>query len=347
MRESRAVVVRLTVALWAVAVTFAAITLVRSEQLGIPLRDPDAVLFRRRLTTAVIGVVLLAVADLLVRTWRARDLPGSTLGRLRDTARRTWPASRVFLVASALLAYHVVYVCYRNLKSWDAFNTPRDADLAAFDRWLFGGHTPAVLLHDLLGRGAAAPVLSAIYHSFTYLVPLSVVSTLALIPQVRRAYVMVCTGAWMWILGLASYYLIPSLGPFASSPQDFAGLRPTSITETQAEYLDERAHLLAHPQAHDAFASISAFASLHVGFTCAVLLVAAHYGHRRLATALGVYLAAVVVATIYFGWHFVSDDIAGVVIAFLAVGLARLMVRAPSEHDDPDLQRSAEVPVAT
>lgn len=340
MRDSRAVVVRLTVAIWSVALTFAAITLVRSEQLGIPLRDPDATLFRRRLTTAVIGVVVLAVVDLVVRTWRTR-MP------LRDVVRRRWPASRVFLVASALVAYHVVYVCYRNLKSWDAFNTPRDDDLAAVDRWLFGGHTPAVLLHDLLGEGAAAPVLSDVYHSFTYLVPLSVVSTLALIPQVRRAYVMVCTGAWMWILGLGSYYLVPSLGPFASSPQDFAGLRPTSITATQAEYLAERAHLLADPTAPDAFASISAFASLHVGFTCAVLLVAAHYGYRKLAIGLGVYLVGVVLATIYFGWHFVSDDIAGVVIAFIAVGLARLMVRAPRDRVVPEPHPADELPVAT
>ena len=29
-----------------------------------------------------------------------------------------------------------------------------------------------------------------------------------------------------------------------------------------------------------------------------------------------------VVATVYFGWHYILDDVAGVVIAVLAVGIA-------------------------
>jgi membrane-associated phospholipid phosphatase len=41
---------------------------------------------------------------------------------------------------------------------------------------------------------------------------------------------------------------------------------------------------------------------------------------------MGVYLLAVMVSTIYFGWHFVTDDVAGVVLAVLAVTLGRLMV---------------------
>ena len=39
------------------------------------------------------------------------------------------------------------------------------------------------------------------------------------------------------------------------------------IQDTQARYLGQRAYLLAHPAASDAFAQISAFASLHVAVT--------------------------------------------------------------------------------
>ena len=53
---------------------------------------------------------------------------------------------------------------------------------------------------------------------------------------------------WVWILGVGSYYLIPSLGPFASDPGDFAALPETAITRTQTMYLDQRAHLLANPR---------------------------------------------------------------------------------------------------
>jgi hypothetical protein len=323
---SRREVVRLTAVLWAVVVAFATVTLVRSEQVGIPLRDPNGAMFRGRLTSAVMVLVLLALGDAIVRTalsgWSWRGL----IARLRTR----WTSRRLLLVGSGLLAYHVVYVCYRNLKSWDAFNTPRDNDLLAFEKFLFLGHSPAVLLHDLLGSGTAAVVLAFIYRSFTYLVPLSVVGSLALIPRVRDAYVFLCSAVWVWILGVGSYYLVPTLGPFASAPGEFANLTRTRITGTQAEYLAERSHLLSNPSAGDAFASISAFASLHVGFTCMVLLVARHLRWRRTAAVLTVYLAAVMVSTIYFGWHFVVDDVAGVLLALTAVFLGRLMAQPRS-----------------
>jgi hypothetical protein len=255
---------------------------------------------------------------------------------VRDTGRvlrARWPWQRVVLALSGLLAYHVVYICYRNLKSWDVFNTVRDTELLAVDRWLFAGHSPAHLLHDLLGQHDAAYVLMFAYTSFTYLVPLSVVGSLVLVDRIRDAYVFVTAGMWVWVLGVGSYYLVPSLGPFASASEEFAGLPHTAITDTQAQYLGQRAHLLAHPGADHGFASISAFASLHVGFTCMVLLMLRYYGFRRAAHVLTGYLVVVMVATVYFGWHFVVDDVAGVLLAAAAVALARLVVRPGADHE--------------
>ncbi len=156
--------------------------------------------------------------------------------------------------------------------------------------------------------------------------PLAVVGALVFADRIRDGYVLLISAMWVWVLGVASYYLIPTLGPFASAPGDFASLPPTSIPVTQAEYLAARAHLLAHPAAGDAFASISAFASLHVGFTCMVVLMLRYYGLTRLARVLTAYLVAVMVATVYFGWHFVLDDVAGIVLAALAVLLGRLVI---------------------
>lgn len=39
-----------------------------------------------------------------------------------------------------------------------------------------------------------------------------------------------------------------------------------------------------------------------------------------------VYLLATMVATVYFGWHYVVDDVAGVLIAVVSVALARAIV---------------------
>lgn len=325
---------RLTAWVWALTAMFASVAVLRSEHLGIPFRDPGGAMFRGRLGTALMLLAVFALADVLLRGLRTGPVRWSWRAAGRHLRRR-WTPQRLLLALSGLLAYHVVYISYRNLKSWDALNTPLDPELLAVERWFLLDHSPAVLLHGLLGEGQAAVVLAVVYRSFTYLVPLSVVGTLAVLPRVREAYVMLCSALWVWILGVASYYLVPSLGPFASAPEEFAGLRSTAITATQAKYLAERAHFLADPHAGDAFVSISAFASLHVGFTCTVLLVTRYYGWRRIAHALTVYLAAVMVATVYFGWHFVVDDIAGVLLALTAFTLGRLMVDPVGRGESP------------
>jgi len=309
--------------LWLVVVLFSGIVLVRSADLGIPLRDPGGQMFRSRLTKALVVLVVLALAEAVVR---ARGLsPGGVAGALRER----WTGRRVLLVLTGLVGYFVVYVGYRNLKSWNAFNALRDDDLLRLDRSTFLGHHPAELLHRLLGESYAAGFLEAVYTSFSYLVLLSVVASLVLIPQVRRAYVFLAAATWTWILGALSYYLLPSLGPFAAAPSQFAGLRTTGIAESQAGLLVERAHFLADPSAADSFVSIGAFASLHVGFTFMVFLMARHYRLRRTSVALAIYLVAVIVATVYFGYHYVMDDVAGLLLGGLAVLLGRWTVEPP------------------
>jgi len=302
---------------------FAVITALRSHQVGVPLRDPDGVIFRWRIVKSLVLFGLLVLLDTSIRTRRS----GWGLENFVAELRARWPKDRLAIALSGLLAYHIVYVCYRNVKSWVAFRDQHDDLLLRVDQALFFGHGPAVLLHDLLGHQTAAYALEVIYRSFTYLVPLSVVAALVFAPKIREGYVMLMSAMWVWILGVGSYYLIPALGPFASAPQDFAQLPDTSITSTQAEYTIEREQLLLHPGAGDSFSSIAAFASLHVGFTCMVMLMLRYYGLRRAANVMAVYLAATIVATVYLGWHYVIDDPAGFVLAWLAVLFGRLMIR--------------------
>lgn len=110
-------------------------------QVGIPLRDPGgAFLVSRLLLTLGIFLGLLAL-DGLIRTERPR-----TVRRVWTTLGRRWPPGRLALAWAALLAYHLTYFTHHNLKSWDAFNSPRDSMLTEWDRWLFFGHSPALLL---------------------------------------------------------------------------------------------------------------------------------------------------------------------------------------------------------
>jgi len=318
-------------AFWAVVVVFGVVTVLWSAHVGVGLRDPGGRMFRNKLAGSVLLFLALAVLDVLVRTVRS----GWSVAQLKAQFATRWDVRRLALLLAGIVGYHVVYISYRNMKSWDAFNTPRDDDLLAFDRHLFGGHSPATLLHDLLGQSSAmAGFLAHVYESFPQLVSLTIVAAPAFITATRRGLVTPAAGMWAWILGTISYYAIPSLGPCYSAAADFAGLPHTMITDNQAHYMDQRLAFLAHPSDPSTFVSISAFASLHVGLTCMITLLAAYYRKRVLTVVLAVYLVLVAVSTLYFGWHFFSDVIAGVVLAALSVALGHLTVypRSPLAH---------------
>lgn len=310
------------VPVWTVVILFAAVMLFWSHHVGIPPRDPHGSIFWSRIGISLGLFVPLSLLDAAIRVGR-RDLSAR---RVAETWRRRWTPRKLALALSAFLAYHLVYFSYHNLKSWDVLNAPKDDMLLRWDRWLFLGHSPAVLLHDLLGQHVAHYVLMVTYESFSTLVMISVVAAIAFNDRIRDGYVFIASGLWVWILGVGSYYLIPSLGPFDSAPQEFSGLPHTMIQDTQARYMGQRAHLLAHPQASDAFAQVSAFASLHVAVTGLIFLMARYYGLRRTSRALGVFLFGTVVATVYLGWHFFLDDIAGAAIALISVYLGSRMV---------------------
>ncbi|RNL81139.1 phosphatase PAP2 family protein [Nocardioides marmorisolisilvae] len=304
--------------LWALVLTFVAVGIARSAVVGVPFRDPRGEYFRGRLALTVGVFVLFVVADGVIRARRRSDLR-SVLASIR----RRWDARRLAAAAVALLAYDVTY---HNLKSWDAFNKPRDAMLESWDRWIFGGHSPAVLLHHLLGVGSSAHAIMLWYSSFALLAILAFPAAVALARRTRDAYVGIASLCWVWILGTGTYYLIPSLGPFHEAPQDFASLPTMTAQRTQRTYLAERAQLLAHPGTHDAFAQVSAFASLHVGVTATIIGLAWWHRLRRTVIALSVYLVGTMIATVYLGWHFFVDLPAGLVIAGLAWILGPLTI---------------------
>lgn len=326
------VTTRWSVRLWVVVLAFAAVTALRSWQVGVPPRDPGGEFLLVRVAITLAVAIVLALADGVRRAPRGARTPRHVVAALRVR----WTRQRTGLVLGGLAAYHTTYFCYHQLKSWNAFRPIHDDALGAFDRWLFGA-APASLLHEALGVGVADRVLVLIYESFPALVAVAFVAPLVLATRIRQGYVAITTFVWVWILGVCCYYLIPSLGPFHQDPGAFTALPDDVVRHTQAVYLAERAHLLADPQAHGAIAQIGAFASLHVGVTCVILLVARYFRLRRTTWALAAYLVGTCLATVYLGWHFVSDDVAGLAIAYLAFVLAQATIGADPPAPAPDL----------
>src|SRR4051794_13261001 len=209
----------------ALVAVFVAVAVFRSRQVDVPFRDPHGKLFSAKLVSTAEVLLVFVAVDIVVRWLRGR----ADGARLWRTARTRWTPYRIGMIALALVAYQVVYLSYRNLKSWDVFRTPQDDVLLKWDRWLFFGHSPAVLLHDLLGRDVTARFLTDWYEAFSTVVPLSLVAAVPSTPTVRSAFVFVVPAMGAWTLGVASSSLPPSPAPSPPAPAEFAGLTHTSI----------------------------------------------------------------------------------------------------------------------
>lgn len=305
------------------AAASAGAALLAASALDLPLRDPDNA--AGPLYVRLPAIVLLLVAlDVLPRVVMRRRGGVRVGGRLREVVLERWSGPRVKLVIVGLVSFYLTYVGYRNLKGFLPFarEGTADASLLALDRSLGLGLTPSAVLHSLLGTGIAAEVLSLVYVAFLVFVPLSLGIALVWSRELRSGYLYVTVLCLNWLLGALSYYLLPSLGPVFVRPELFSSLPPTHVSELQEMLASDRQVVLGDPHTNDRVHGIAGFASLHVAIVFSAALVAHLLGLRRLVcAALWLFLLLTALSTIYFGWHYVVDDAAGLVIGAVAVWL--------------------------
>ncbi|HEY0902721.1 MAG TPA: phosphatase PAP2 family protein [Marmoricola sp.] len=315
-----------------VAVIMGALAVICSVSLGYPLRDPDGFLGPAwlRLPLLVLGAF---VADIVPRTlFRARGNPGRFRSEATLLIREHWTKERITLVVVGLVCFYVTYVSYRNIKNFlpfimrdgDGPPTKYDYALHRMDEWMLFGNDLSTILHDLLGTGISAHVLSFIYLLFLPMVPVSVVVWAVWSRNVSFGYWFITAQCICWALGTLSYYAIPTLGPNFFFPWLYADLPDTGVAQLQDSLFYGRQNILFNPFA-DGVQSVAGFASLHVAITVCLALVGQYtLRTKALRVTLWVFAALTVVATTYFGWHYIADDLGGLVIAVVAVYLAAL-----------------------
>jgi hypothetical protein len=317
-----------TTAVWAgplVAVLTVIGGLIATSSVGLPLRDPDhvAALY---LALVGFGVLMLVGLDILIRASRRSGGSRPDAAMLREVRRERWTPGRSLAVGGALVAFYATYMAYRNLKSVVPLLRPGDLfdrQLAAFDRGLFGGNDPAELLHTLLGTGATTHVLSAAYVAFIVFLPLTIGVALVFSNDLQVGLFYVTAQSINWVLGIGSYFLLPSLGPIYFEPAAFSHLPASEATHLQAVLLDQRLNFLADP-ATGTPQSIAAFASLHISMSFTAAMGAQLLGvGRRLRIVLWIWFGVTALDTIYLGWHYVVDDVAGIAMGAIALVLAR------------------------
>jgi membrane-associated phospholipid phosphatase len=244
-------------------------------------------------------------------------------------------------VAGALVSFYVTYMAYRNLKAIVPLLRPGDLfdrQLADLDRTLFGGNDPAALLHGTLGVGIPTHVLSTAYAAFIVFLPLSLAVALVFSPDLRAALFYATALSINWVLGAVSYFTLPSLGPIYFEPSAFGHLPHSEVTRLQDMLLDQRVAFLIHP-ATATPQSIAAFASLHISMSLTAALAAHILGFgRRLKIGLWIWFALTTLATVYLGWHYVLDDLGGLLIGVVALALARALtgIQPPRDAYAPD-----------
>ncbi len=311
----------------AVAAITGAVAVAMSLYTGMGLRDPDGIAGPSYVRLPLI-LFLFFVADMLPRAVRRVNDMGQIWTSCRDVLHERWPWWRVRIALLGLSAFYVTYVGYRNIKNYlPSVRQERYDDwLQLTDSILFLGADPAKLLHEVLGTGIAAHVLSSVYISYLMLVPISLAAGLVWNRNISLGFWYVTALCINWSLGAASYYLLPSVGPRYIEGEYFSTTLPdTGVSALQDSLWGSRLKVLIDPLDTNSIHGVAAFASLHVS----VVFTAAYCAHRAglnrlLRAALWTYLGLTVLSTVYFGWHYVVDDIAGVGIGWIAVTLGAL-----------------------
>lgn len=297
--------------------------IVLSAQLGIALKDPEGFLGPAYVRLPLMGLAFFAlgIVPMALRRSGVRHF-----GRgVREIIREEWTWARVGHIATGLLTFYICYVAYRNIKGFLPVlreDVNFDTMLSRWDYWLMFGNHPADLLHNLFGTGFFAQILATVYVSYLMLIPITLAAFLVL----NRDFSL---GAWYatalslnWVLGTASYYIFPSLGPAYSNATLFDELPTTGVTQLQESLFVNAAQNHENPTDAPIW-GIAAFASLHVSVTLTALLFFQRTDQPRFVQITAwVYFVLTVIATIYFGWHFIADDIAGAFIGWISVALA-------------------------
>lgn len=295
---------------------------VASNSLGLPIRDPDGFLGPSYVRLPLIVVMFFAagIIPTAIKREGFRHFP-SGIVKIVDAE---WSWKRLAYICLGLGSFYTCYVSYRNLKSY--LPVIRDGVLfdhrmLELDHFLTFGHNPAELLHNLLGTTVAAQVLAAFYVSYLMIIPVSLGAFLVWGKDLSL-------GAWYatalslnWVLGAISYYLVPTLGPAFAQPSSFLDLPVTQVTSLQTALFRAGVGFKEDPTGNHIY-GIAGFASLHVSVVVTMCLLFERAGLKAVIRwATWAFLAFTVIATIYFGWHYIVDDIAGAFIGWLSVSV--------------------------
>jgi hypothetical protein len=225
----------------------------------------------------------------------------------------------------------VVLFAYCTLKSIIPVVNPRlyDEQFNTIDHFLFLKRYPTELALTWIPLSCIG-FLSFGYTFYFLLKMFAFSSVYCAVSDKRVFHRMVFAFSLTLIIGMGIYFLFPAQGPIYYYPKQFERIQaPMSETRT---YRIQRNLWTVYEQVKQHTPNefyeltkesgirngVAAFPSLHIAISCVLLYFLYRY-HRVTFWICFFPFWLMVIATIYFGWHYVVDNIAGFVLACLVL----------------------------
>jgi membrane-associated phospholipid phosphatase len=269
----------------------------------------------RTQTLVFVPLRLLALLGAALLFWRAYmhgiDSVGGPSWFLMGTLLALTAISRLnrnALLGCLYIAVYIAFVRFRMVADDAGFSVQYAYPLAIegpISAWL------QEHLYELGRLGILDVLLGAVYYS--HFIAVHVVALFLLKRRVILFPRVVGAMTLMLAVALAMHFVVPTAPPWLASEAGYTG---ANVHRVVAE-IGSQIHGNTYEHVANAVDNnlVAAMPSLHAGFAALVALVLAQYG--RGAALLGIlYAWAMCFALLYFGEHYIVDEIAGIALAY-------------------------------
>jgi hypothetical protein len=276
---------------------------------------------------AFLGAAVIILAVFLVHAltlcWKERS--DSPVARICDyfIDRR----SQALIFGVGLILGWLQLVCLTWTKSLMPLMGPMWADvpIADFDARLLGADAWQVVNPILSPFSRFVDTLYALWALFLHLM---LAAVLLAAPSRRKALTATSFFVTVLLIGVIGQFLLPSGGPIfwarLGQGHRFDALPSAPHTRMAADYLWAK----YKGESLDFASGISAFPSMHVAMT-SWMVFAVHALFPKLRPLAWAYFLLVVLGSIFLGWHYLADGLAGATGAIVCWFIASVLVDMP------------------
>lgn len=287
---------------------------------NLPVTYSRAALFLAYLTPvglmSVVAIVTLLILRRTTRSTNTRALLGWTL--------------RSLLLLAMVMPVHFLlksFIYLINSRVWDP-------QLLEIDRLLLLGHSPSIFFTGLFENAALLRVLDLVYSGLYYILLVSHVGLLMILPGARDRKAFVASYTSIWIVGMLIYLALPSWGPVFVQSDVFErclAFMPSTVG-VQSVLYGEISSLVRDPLGPRVirFGCVAAFPSLHLAvvtlFALASRTVSGRWFRFNVLITVLMFIGSIVT-----GYHYMIDSVAGIVMACVLWPSWRYIYREDAE----------------